>query len=289
MCTDCAVMIRGKFALSRHGSHTMTSAFRKFLLVSSCSVGISALAACSGKDESTADILAQDSTLAREVMSANLDDSVMVSTIDSMAVSLDPVESALAPVASTGSAFGAEAAEPATPPKLRAQPAARATVSQAAKRPRRVARSSAPARTPSGVLASSTRSRSSLSRTKLGGSALIPAGSKFSFASDERICTTTGNVVGRFSTRLAEDIVGPIGVVIPKGAIATGLVAAGANGASDKPERAIHIRSLTFGGRTYNVSSEVTAAKLDKKRTCIPTGGLITARLTAPLRVALGD
>ena len=171
---------------------------------------------------------------------------------------------------------------------------------------------------------------------------MIPVGSELTFASDDRICTSTGNVVGRFSTRLAEDIIGPLGVVIPKGSIATGLVAAGGSGSSDNPERAIHIQSLTVGGRTYDLSSEVTHAEFDKVRTrsrtspakviagaglgailgrvlggnatstvigaaggaaagavvanrttgfdrCVPSGGLITARLTEPLRVALSE
>ena len=347
----------------------MTSTLRIFLLISSFSVGVSALAACSGKDETPEDILAQDSSLAREVMSAN-HDTAMAAAGDTPTPAVDSITPGTAPLASTGTVFEGKAAEPAPEPEPSVQPAARIASSKPATR-RRAARSSsvrrssrvyssasraetraavrrnarrsaATSRMSDGEPATPSISRTASPTTRLGGSAMIPVGSELTFASDDRICTSTGNVVGRFSTRLAEDIVGPIGVVIPKGSIATGLVAAGGTASSENPERSIHIQSLTFGGRTYNLSSEVTDAELDKIRTrsksapvkliagagigailgqviggdvtstvigaaggaaagavvanrttgfdrCVPSGGLITARLTEPLRVALGE
>ena len=346
----------------------MPASLRNFALISGVALSLSTVAACSGKEESTTDILAQDSTLAFEVMSANLD-TAMAAAADTPTPSIDSVTPGTAPVASTSTVFDGEAARPVAAREPRVQPSARIVSSKPATRPRRVARSSSAGRssrvyatgsrastrvaaqrnasrstassgTSGGKLATSTTPISGSRTTRLAGSAMIPAGSELSFAADERICTNTGDVVDRFSARLTEDVVGPIGVVIPKGSTATGLVAAGGN--ASNPKGAIHIQSLTFGGRTYSLSSEVTGAKLDKVRTrskaapakviagagvgailgrviggnttstvigaatgaaagavvanrttgfdrCVPSGGLITARLTEPLRVALGE
>lgn len=81
---------------------------------------------------------------------------------------------------------------------------------------------------------------------------------------DQRVCSGTTSVGDQFSTHLTEDIVGPLGIVIPKGSIATGQVISASN-PGETP--VVRIESLTVRGRTYKLGSEVTYTQLDKVRT----------------------
>ncbi|MGH9419447.1 MAG: glycine zipper 2TM domain-containing protein [Thermoanaerobaculia bacterium] len=166
---------------------------------------------------------------------------------------------------------------------------------------------------------------------------LVPTGSSLDLASNQKVCTNTSKVGQQFETRLTKDVMGPDGVLIPEGTVATGRIAS--IGKSD-PGIAINISSLTYGGRTYPVGSEVIYTEVDRVQTssrgsagkivagaglgallgrmiggdtkstvigavggaaaggvlanagttryahCVPSGGQIVARLTAPLRLA---
>ena len=103
----------------------------------------------------------------------------------------------------------------------------------------------------------------------------MPTGSSLSLASDTKICTNTSKVGQQFETRLTKDVMGPDGVLIPEGTIATGQIAS--IGKSD-PGIAVNISSLTFGGRTYPVESQVIYTEVDRVQTSSNrSGGKIIA------------
>nr|MBA3405242.1 hypothetical protein [Gemmatimonadaceae bacterium] len=60
---------------------------------------------------------------------------------------------------------------------------------------------------------------------RMGGTALVPAGTSLSFAAAKQVCTATSQVGDRFSLQVAEGVVGPLGTVIPAGSTATGEIA----------------------------------------------------------------
>ena len=91
-------------------------------------------------------------------------------------------------------------------------------------------------------------------------SALLPAGSELVLAADQRVCASMSRVGDTFTTRITEDVVGPIGVVIPKGTVATAQVS------SVKNDFDVDVGSLTFGGHTYSIDSDVTYAEVEKVR-----------------------
>ena len=120
------------------------------------------------------------------------------------------------------------------------------------------------------------------------GSALLPAGLELSLASDQRICASMARIGDRFSTHLDEDVVGPIGVVIPRGTPVVARVV------STKGDIDLVIESLKLTSRNYSPESLVTYTAMEnvgysknRKDLCIPEGGDITARLVEPLRISL--
>ena len=95
--------------------------------------------------------------------------------------------------------------------------------------------------------------------------ATIPAGSDIFFAASERVCSAAGTAGEKFIAETAEDVIGPLGVVIPKGSVASGTVVSRSDSKKDKA--VLRIESLTIRGRTYNLTSEVTDVELDNVRT----------------------
>jgi len=96
--------------------------------------------------------------------------------------------------------------------------------------------------------------------TPLKSSAMLPAGTELSLAADQRICASMARVGDTFATRIANDVVGPIGVVIPKGTIALAQIG------STKNNLDIDMKSISFAGHTYVVTSDVTYTELEKVR-----------------------
>jgi glycine zipper 2TM protein len=104
---------------------------------------------------------------------------------------------------------------------------------------------------------------------------MVPTGSSLDLVSSRKLCTNTSKVGEQFETRLTKNVMGPDGVLIPEGTLATGRVAS--IGPSD-PGIAIDISSLTFGGRTYPVGSQVIYTEVDRVQTSSrATGGKIVA------------
>ena len=63
-----------------------------------------------------------------------------------------------------------------------------------------------------------------------------------------------------FATRIANDVVGPIGVVIPKGTIALAQIS------SNSKNLDVDMKSISFSGHTYLLTSDVTYTELEKVR-----------------------
>lgn len=284
----------------------MNTAVRKFALAFATTVS---LAACSEDSKPVGDVLAEDSTLALEVMSANRD-SLALPT-DDTALSGSPVAST-EPVASppveplTVAAAPAPIVEPRSAPSAENRPAparsrstrsvanrstsTRSTASRSARArasrtqsTRQVARTTArttrsqvsAGNSGTGRVAATKSTTPSRTASRMRGSALIPVGSEFVLAADQRVCQSMSKVGDTFNAHIAEDVVGPIGVVIPKGTAVTAHVS------SVRNDMDFDIESLTFAGRTYSVGSDVTYAGVEKVRTK-------SARKAAPVVAGAG-
>ena len=270
----------------------MNQAFRTIAI---SLAAVSSAAACSNSSKPVADVLAEDSTLAREVMSANRDS--LSGQGDTGLIGPAVATTGSAPAASAPAASAPIASTPRKVSVL--EPAVSATRAKAAERsPHRVAtttstRASAPRRSVQVARSSSTGSRSAATRvshrrtssssaassagaistaparseppvareaTRMRSSAMIPAGLELILAADQRVCESTSKVGDQFGVRFAEDVVGPIGVVIPKGTAATAQV-------SSVSDLDMDITSLTVGGRTYPIGSDRTNAQVETIRT----------------------
>ena len=222
------------------------------------------LAACSNDSKEIGDVLAEDSTLAREVLSARGD--TLGQPIDT-ALPEEVVPEPVAPVEIADAApsippsASAPRTIPSAPTSLTPEPSqtTRARHSSRA-RPHRIVRS----RIDDVVTPSSRRSASPAPRsrnveaTSMRGSALLPAGLELSLASDQRICASMARIGDRFSTHLDEDVIGPIGVVIPKGTPAVARVV------STKGDIDLVVESFTLTSRDYSPESLVTHTETEK-------------------------
>ena len=263
-------------------------------------VGLSAVAGCR-ESKPTTDILAEDSSLAVAVLSANQD---TVSLADADTLSIEPVT---APIAAPKPAeIAAQPApittEPAPPSALdrsialapksvsvsssdgaserRVTPSTRTVSKRTVRRSNASGIASAPRRatartanqsgrvrrSPLQLAAGSNRPVDSYRRIPMRATAMIPAGSELVFSASEKVCSASGTVGDRFIAETAEDVIGPLGVVIPKGSVASGEIVSRSKNPR-KQDAVLRIQSLKVNGRTYNVSSEVTDAQLDNVRT----------------------
>lgn len=235
------------------------------------------LAACSDDSRPVPDVLAEDSTLAREVLAANTDSLMM--PVDT-ALTAAPEIAAVQPAPASSVTSGAEessdipAARPVSitsPTEHRRVTAARSSDSRsvpAPRRPRVVSPSpmpvadKAPTRlSNTGEPSAETPSNTAPADTRMRGSALIPAGSELVLASDQRVCASMSHAGDTFQVRIAEDVVGPIGVVIPRGAVATAQIG------SLESDFDLDIRSLSVAGRTYPIDAGATFTQVEKVRT----------------------
>jgi len=203
--------------------------------------GICTIAACSKDSKPMADVLAEDSTLALEVMSAHGDSLIQ----ESDTAITNPVE-----VAATPPDIAPQAAREPEP-----KPAPKLIKSRPESRPIRRAHTQSRRTTVSNVVRHIEKQPAS---TPMRASASIPAGTELSLNAGQRICTSMSRVGDTFTTTLADDLVGPIGVVIPKGTVATASIA------SLGKNLDLHVRSLTFAGHTYSIASDVTYTEVER-------------------------
>jgi len=118
-----------------------------------------------------------------------------------------------------------------------------------------------------------TANGNTVSENKSGGSTegsvgTIATGSEISLYSGQRVCTNQYQVGDKFTASVAESVQGTNGVSIPAGATAvieiTGLKRS--ENANDNIQMEFAVRSISFNGKSYPISSTVTAAQVDKVR-----------------------
>ena len=212
-----------------------------------------ALVACSNDSRSADDVLAEDSTLALEVMTANVDSTqIQVDTAEPVAElapenvpATEPAQMP-APVAAPAPAIAQESPEPRV---VRRSTPRRAKKSPSRARPATVRVASRSSATPAARPIPSTPMKSS---------ATIPSGTELSLTSGQRVCASMSNPGDRFAARLSEDLIGPLGVVIPKGTPATAQIFSLEKGVD------LRMHSIDFAGHTHSIDSDVTHTDIEK-------------------------
>src|SRR5688500_14560675 len=97
---------------------------------------------------------------------------------------------------------------------------------------------------------------------------MIASGTTLTLASGDKVCTNTNKVGDRFTATLNEAVTGSNGAVIPAGATAVIEVTKlkKSENANDNIEMGFAVRSIAFGGNTYNVEADVSSAAVDRVR-----------------------
>jgi hypothetical protein len=193
------------------------------------------VAACSKGDNKADTSLAQDTALSRDLQLATGDSAAQPQLKDV------PATPAPTPAATTSKPRASRPApKPATP---KPEPAA-------------------PPRTPSGNTVTAGEKSSG------GNVGSIASGTTLTLASGSKVCTNTNKVGDRFSATLNEAVTGSNGAVIPAGATAVIEVTKlkRSENANDNIEMGFAVKTLSFGGATYNVDGDVTSAAVDRVR-----------------------
>ncbi len=278
-------------------------------------------AACS--DKKNDDVLAQDTTLTKDLALANRDTALQPQLRDV------PVDSTPAPAA----AAPAQRVRPrvTTPPR---------TIVRTPSRPVRTP----PAEPAIGTSATTSSGNTVTAEAKGSEKAFgtVSVGSEMSFYAGQRVCTNTNQVGDRFTAQIAEPVQGSNGSVIPAGSSAVVEITSlkRSQRANDNIEIGLRVESIMFNGKTYPVTSEVSYAQIERVRGesnagsdavkgaaigavlgqilghrtkstiigaaggaaagaaigaanakidgCVPSGGRITVKLTQPLVVQVG-
>ena len=201
------------------------------------------------------DVLAEDSTLVRDLALANQDSTAEPQLAD-VPTTLEPT-----PVE----------AEPA-PVRAAPAPAPRVIVRRPARTPA-PAPAPTPARTQSDELTepritASGNTETASPRGSEGPLGVVSVGSEISLASRQRICTSTNSVGDRFTAQISTPVMGANGTVIPVGATAVVSISSlrKSEGSGESIEIGLTVESISFEGRTYTVSSETTYAEVDRVR-----------------------
>ena len=195
------------------------------------------VAACS-KGDNKADTLAQDTTLNRDLQMASGDSAAQPQLKDV------PATPAPEPAATTTRPRTTRpATRPTTPAPAPSTPAP-------------------PPRTASGNTVTPGDKSSG------GNVGAIASGTSLTFASTSKICTNTNKVGDRFTATLNEAVTGSNGAVIPAGAKAVIEVTKlkRSENANDNIEMGFAVRTIEFGGNTYNVDADVQSAAVDRVR-----------------------
>lgn len=206
------------------------------------------VAACGGSTRD--DILAEDTTLTRDLALANADTSALPQLRDV------PVVTQPAPAIESqpGVARTLPANTRQAEARMRRTPRRRTTVS-----PRDV---ESPAVTANGNSVGAGRGSG---ESLLG---VIEAGETMEMFSGQRICTSTNSAGDRFTAMINHPVVGSNGATIPSGSIAIiEVIAARRSGnARDAVQLDLAVRSITVKGRMYQVASTVSSAQVERVR-----------------------
>jgi hypothetical protein len=214
-------------------------------------IAILALASCKQGDKPE-DALAQDTSLARDLQLANADTAAQPQLKD-VPVTVVPAETPTVQA-----------------PKV-AQRQKPSEILTPNKNPRRVATTPRSVPQPVETAPATTSNGNTVSEGTTGsehGIGTIATGSEIALYSGQRVCTNTYAVGDRFTASVAESVQGSNGVSIPAGATAvielTSLKRS--ENANDNIQMEFTVRSIAFNGKTYPVSSTVTAAQVEKVR-----------------------
>ena len=196
------------------------------------------VAACSKGDNKADTSLAQDTALSRDLQLATGDSAAQPQLKD-------------VPATPTPGPTPAPTSKPRT-----SRPAPRPTTPAPKPEP------TTPPRTPSGNTVTPGEKGSG------GNVGSIASGTTLTLASASKICTNTNKVGDRFSATLNEAVNGSNGAVIPAGATAVIEVTKlkRSENANDNIEMGFAVRTISFGGATYNVDGDVTSAAVDRVR-----------------------
>ena len=216
-------------------------------------IAILALTSCKQGDKpEDTNALASDTSLAHDLQLANADSAAQPQLKD-VPVTVVPAEA------------------PTTQAPKIAQRQKPSDILTPNKNPRRVATTPKSAPQPVETAPATTTNGNTVSEGTTGsehGIGTIATGSEISLYSGQRVCTNTYAVGDRFTASVAESVQGSNGVSIPAGATAvielTSLKRS--ENANDNIQMEFTVRSIAFNGKTYPVSSTVTAAQVEKVR-----------------------
>ena len=194
-------------------------------------------AACGTGGDDNDSALATDSTLNRDLQLAQGDSAAQPQLTDVPAQAEAP-----APAPTT------------TRPRTPSRPATRPSTP--------APKASEPVRTPTGNTVTTGEKSSG------GDVGMVAAGTTLTLASGSKVCTNTNKVGDRITATLNEAVTGSNGAVIPAGATAVIEVTKlkRSENANDNIEMGFAVRSISFGGNTYNVDADVTSAAVERTR-----------------------
>jgi hypothetical protein len=265
----------------------MNGTLRSVVIGFGVAVSLASVTACDDKPAAIPDVLAQDSTLKLQVMSARGDSSLTAAdSLSADSVMGTPMQVAAAPATS---------AEPsAAVPSTRLTPAPRQEnarsramttpvihriIRRAAQRPARTS-NLAVNRARASSVTSARRMPTSVPEITRARTGLISSGSTMSLVAGQQICSYASRVGDSFNNLVYQPVAGSNGVVIPRGALVVLRITSIGKGGSEIGVRA---ESVRIYGRTYPVTSDVTYAI--RGANCIPERTRIESELTAPLTI----
>jgi len=198
-------------------------------------------AACGTGGDDNDSALASDSTLNRDLQLAQGDSAAQPQLSDVPAPAEAPAPAPTTPTT--------------TRPRTPSRPATRPSTPAAPK-------ATEPVRTPSGNTVTAGE------KTSGGEVGMVAAGTTMAFSSGSKVCTNTNKVGDRITATLNEAVTGSNGAVIPAGATAVIEITKlkRSENANDNIEMGFAVRSISFGGNTYNVDADVTAAAVERSR-----------------------
>lgn len=251
-----------------------------------CTVALFALAACRSDKKSTVDVLAQDSSLTRDLQLAHRDTAAqpqlqdVPTTPPPVAPRVATVERAPVPVARPAARPVARTLPQRTaespvrePTRQTSQQATQQTSQQAGQVADQVSPPApTPVRvripavlTPSGNTVESGPAVAGQSEGRVG---VVSAGTSLALATGQRVCTNTNTVGDRITATLADAVTGSNGVVIPAGATAVLEVTSlkRSEQAGENMDVGLVARSVMYEGKSYPVDGEITDAQTEKVR-----------------------
>ncbi len=97
---------------------------------------------------------------------------------------------------------------------------------------------------------------------------VISTGTEIALSAGQQVCTNTNSVGDRFTAQVANPVMGANGTVIPVGSTAVVEITSlkKSERAGDNIEVGLRVASISYGGKTYPVSSETTYAQIDRVR-----------------------